>query len=135
MKSALVGHGSKFSRKKEAAIQALCTQRNIEEAAHAAGIGKRTLLRWLKLPEFQEAYRVARREAVSQANARLQQASGAAVSTLVKIMVDQSASEGARVRAAQRILDGAHLAIEFEDTDVRLTALERMAERANPPGR
>ena len=127
------GHGSKFSRKKEEAIHALCTQRNLEEAARAAGIGKQTLIRWLKLPEFREAYREARREAVSQSNARLQQASGAAVSTLVKIMVDQSAPAAARVRAADRILNGSHQAIVFEDTEVRLSALERSAERATPP--
>jgi hypothetical protein len=43
----MVGHGSKFGRKKEAAIAALLTQRNIEEAAKAAGIGANTLLRWI----------------------------------------------------------------------------------------
>jgi len=37
------GHGSKFGRKKEDAIAALLTQRNIEEAASVAGIGTRTL--------------------------------------------------------------------------------------------
>jgi hypothetical protein len=31
------------------------TQRNVEEAARTAGIGARTLLRWMKLPEFQTA--------------------------------------------------------------------------------
>jgi transposase-like protein len=45
--------GGKFGRKKEEAIAALLTQRNIEEAAKAAGIGANTLLRWLKAPEFQ----------------------------------------------------------------------------------
>jgi hypothetical protein len=127
VKSQEAGHGSKFSRKKEEAIHALCTQRNLEEAASAAGVSKRTLTRWLKLPEFRDAYREARRERVSQSNARLQQASGAAVSTLMKIMVDPSAPAAARVRAADRILDGAHQAIGFEDTEVRLTALERIA--------
>ena len=34
-------------------------QRNIEEAAKAAGIGAKTLLRWLKVPEFEKAYREA----------------------------------------------------------------------------
>jgi hypothetical protein len=43
------GHGSKFSRKKEDAIAALLTQRNVGEAARAAGIGTRTLIRWLKI--------------------------------------------------------------------------------------
>src|SRR5580704_487124 len=49
-----------------------------EEAARAVGIGARTLLRWLQMPEFQAAYLQARREAFGQATARLQQASGAA---------------------------------------------------------
>jgi hypothetical protein len=57
----MVGHGSKFDRKKEAAVAALLTQRNIEEAARVAGIGTQTLYRWLKVPEFQEAYREVRR--------------------------------------------------------------------------
>jgi hypothetical protein len=39
----------------------------------AAGVEARTLRRWLKLPEFQTAYRQARREAFRQAIARLQQ--------------------------------------------------------------
>ena len=101
----------------------MLTQRNIEEAALAAGIGKQTLIRWLKLPEFQEAYREARRAAVSQANARLQQASSAAVSTLVKIMVDPNAPAAARVRAADRILERGKQGLEIEDIEARLAAL------------
>jgi hypothetical protein len=34
----MVGHGSKYRRKKEAAIEALLKQRNVEEAARAAGM-------------------------------------------------------------------------------------------------
>lgn len=130
----MAGHGSKFGRKKEEAIAALLTQRNIEEAARAAGIGKQTLIRWLKLPEFQTAYREARRAAVSQSNARLQQASSAAVSTLLKIMVDASAPASARVRAADRILERAKQGIENEDIEVRVAALEQAAEPATRPG-
>jgi hypothetical protein len=70
--------GSILGRKQEDAIAALLTQRNVEEAARAAGIGVRTLLRWLKLPEFQSAYRQARRDAFGQAIARLQQGTSAA---------------------------------------------------------
>src|ERR1700692_4320954 len=64
MKSQMVTPGSKFTRKKEEAIAALLNQRNIEEAAKSIGIGTQTLLRWLKVPEFQTAYREARRAAV-----------------------------------------------------------------------
>jgi len=134
MSSPMKGHGSKFSRKKEEAIQALCTQRNVEEAARAAGIGKQTLIRWLKLPEFQSAYLEARRAAMFQANARLQQVSSAAVSTLARIMVDPSAPASARVRAADCILARGNQGLENEDLDVRLAALERSAKLAKPPG-
>jgi hypothetical protein len=110
------GHGDKFSRKMEDAIAALLTQRNIDDAARIAGISTRTLMRWLKLPEFDEAYRKARRAAFSQSISRLQQASGAAVSTLLKIMVDPNAPtsggnsgalHGNLIRGTVRYGDGA----------------------------
>jgi hypothetical protein len=132
--SEAVGHGSKLARKKEAAIEALLTQRNLEEAARVAGIGKETLRRWLKLEEFRMAYREARREVFSQSNARLQQACGAAVSTLFKVMVDANSPPAARVRAAEGILRGAKQAIEFEDIEARLTALERQAKTSSVDG-
>jgi transposase-like protein len=48
------GHGTKFGRKKEAAIAALLTHRNIEEAAKAVGISSPTLIAWMKVPEFDQ---------------------------------------------------------------------------------
>jgi len=42
------GHGSQFDRKMEAAIAALLTQRNVEEAARSIGISANTLLKWMK---------------------------------------------------------------------------------------
>jgi hypothetical protein len=70
------GHGAKFSRKMEAAVAALLTQPNVDAAARTAGISVATLMRWQKEPEFQKAYREARRAAFGQAIARLQQMSG-----------------------------------------------------------
>jgi hypothetical protein len=124
----MVGHGAKFGRKKEEAIAALLTHRSIEEAAKSVGIGTQTMLRWLKIPEFDAAYRQARRAACSQSTARLQQATGAAVSTLLKIMVDQNSPPSVRVRAADSVLDHASKAIEIEDVEVRVAALEQAAE-------
>jgi hypothetical protein len=124
----MAGHGSKFGRKKEAAIAALLSQRNHEEAALAAGVSKRTLNRWLKMPAFQAAYLEARRAAMFQANARLQQASSTAVSALVKVMVDPGTPASARVRAADCILARGNQGLENEDLNVRLSALERVAE-------
>ena len=42
-------HGTKFGRKKEAAIAARLTHRNIEEAAKAVGISSPTLIAWMKV--------------------------------------------------------------------------------------
>ena len=122
------GHGAKFSRKKEEAIIALLTQRNMDEAAKSIGISTQTLVRWMQVPEFDKAYREARRAAYGQATARLQQATSAAVSTLLKIMVDTNAPPSTRVRAADSVLDHAKQAIEIEDVEVRVAALEQAAE-------
>jgi len=124
----MAGHGAKLGRKQEEAIAALLSQRSIEDAARACGVGARTLIRWLKLPEFNAAYRDARRAAVSQSVARLQQATGAAVSTLLKVMVDPSTPPSTKVRAADSVLDHSAKAIEIEDLEARLSDLERAAE-------
>jgi hypothetical protein len=123
----MVGHGAKFGRKKEEAIVALLSHPNIDAAARAVGIGTTTLTRWLQLPEFDAAYRKARRAAHSQSIARLQQISGAAVSVLAKIMLDTNAPASTRVRAADSVLDHAAKAIELEDIEVRVSELERAA--------
>jgi len=121
----MTGHGAKFRRKKEEAIIALLTQRNVEEAARSIGVAHKTLLRWMKEPEFAEAYRAARRQAYSQSIARLQQAAGAAASTLLKLMVDASSPPSCRLRAADSVLNRASKAIEIEDIEARLAALEQ----------
>jgi hypothetical protein len=122
------GHGSKFTRKMEEAVAALLTQKNHDEAARVVGIGPATLLRWQKEPEFQKAYREARRAAFGQSIARLQQMSGAAVATLGKVMVDPSSPASTRVRAAEAILTHGTKAIEIEDIEARLSEVERVAE-------
>ena len=126
----MTGHGTKFGRKKEEAVAALLVQRNLEDAARAVGIAPKTLVRWMKEPEFDAAYRAARRAAFGQSVARMQQASGAAVSTLLKIMVDSNASASTRVRAADSVLDHAAKAIEIEDIEARVAELERAADTA-----
>ncbi len=129
----MAARGSILGRKQEEAIAALLTQRNVEEAARACGIGVRTLLRWLKLPEFQTAYRQARRDAFGQAIARLQQGTSAAATTLLKVMIDPTVPASVRVRAADSVLDHAAKAIEIEDIEARVAALEQ-ATTGTPRG-
>jgi hypothetical protein len=125
------GHGAKLGRKMEEAIAALLVQRNVEEAARSIKVGPATLIRWMKLPEFQKAYREARRAAFGQAVARLQQGSSAAASTLLKIMVDQNSPASTRVRAAECIMNHAATSMEIEDIEVRVAALEEAAKEQN----
>ena len=128
------GHGAKFGRKMEEAIAALLIHRNVEEAAKAVGIATTTLIRWQQQPAFRDAYRTARRNAFSQSLGRLQQACSAAVSTLLKVMVDPATPPATKVRAADSVLGHAAKAIELEDIEARVAELERTAiERAKTP--
>ena len=124
----MTGHGAKFGRKQEEAIVALLTARNLEEAAKSVGIAPKTLFRWLQIPEFEKAYRDARRAAFGQSIARLQQASSAAATTLMKLMVDPNIPPSVRARAADSVLNHSKHAIEIEDIGVRVAALEQAAE-------
>ena len=121
------GNGTKFERKNEEAIAALLTARNIEEAARSVGIAPNTLLNWMKVPEFQAAYRDARRAAYSQAVAKLQQGTTAAATTLLKVMLDQGTPASFKVRAAECVMTHSAKANEIEDIEARVSELERSA--------
>jgi hypothetical protein len=123
------GHGTKFNRKMEAAITALLTHKNLEEAAGAAGISVATLLRWQKLPEFQKAFRKARGAVHAQAMARLQQATGPAVSTVLRVMSDPQTPPATKMRAGQIVIELSLKFIDQEDILARLEELERDAEK------
>jgi len=127
----MTGHGAKFGRKMEDAIAALLSQRNVDEAARSAGIGTRTLLRWMKDPVFDAAFRAARRAAFGQTTARLQQGSSAAATILMKLMLDANTPASTRVRAAEIIVIQASKAIEIEDVEARVADLEKATERQN----
>ena len=118
----------KVGTKQEAAILALLTTRSVEEAARTANIPLRTVYRWLKEPEVDAAYRKAKRSAFGQSIARLQQGSGTAASTMLKIMIDPSVPPSTRLRAADCVFGHAKNAIELEGIEARLAALEQAAE-------
>ena len=122
------GKSSKKVRQRERLILALLQQPSMEKAAASIGISTVTAWRISKTREFKDDCRKALRETFSQSVARLQQASGAAVSTLLKVMVDQATPPATRVRAADSVLDHAAKSIELEDIEARLDELERVAE-------
>jgi hypothetical protein len=124
------GHGTKFGRKKDEVLAALLSCRSIDEAARASGLATNTVLRWMQEPEFAAALRAARRAAFDQAVTRLHQASGAAVSSVLKIMLDGNGPASTRFRAAAFVLDNTSRAIELEGLEARVAELEHAAEAA-----
>ena len=122
------GHGEKLSRNQERAIAALLIHPTMLAAA-AAGVGEVTLWRWLQIPEFKEQYRLARREAVSQAIGHLQGACSVAVVALTDISQDVSCPASARVSAARTVLELALKGVELEDLAVRVEELELQVSR------
>lgn len=61
------GHGEKLNHKQECAIAALLVAPSVTAAALRSGVNENTLLRWLKDPAFQGAYREDRRAVVQRA--------------------------------------------------------------------
>jgi hypothetical protein len=119
---------SKLSAKQEEAILALLAHQGVDKAAEVVGIAPRTLYRWMNEPLFDKAYRKARRAAFGQGASRLQHAAGAAVSTVLKVMLDQHTQPSTKLRAADLVLTHGAKAIEIEDIEARVAELERVAE-------
>jgi len=88
----------------------------------------KTLLRWMKEPEFDTAYRVAKRAAFGQPIARLYYLSSAGVTTLGKVMLEPGTPPATRVRAADSILNHTTKSIEIEGIEARVAELERATE-------
>jgi hypothetical protein len=89
-----------------------------------------TLWRSMQKPAFAETLRHARRDAFSQALARLQHAADAAVNPLLRVMTDREAPAASRVRA-DVVLQATIRGMEVEDIEVRVTELEHAAESQN----
>ena len=115
---------TELSPRQERAIAALMTEQSILRAAQVAGVGERTLHKWLDRPHFAAEYRRVRREAFRQAVSLCQRLASSAVATLAKIMADTKAPYSAKVSAAQALLKFGREGIELEDLEARLSALE-----------
>jgi hypothetical protein len=112
-----------LTRCQEQAIAALLSRKTHTEAAAAVGISEATLQRWLRLPEFQAAYRAARRAVVESAVALLQNAASQAVEALVANL--KAAKPADQIRAAVEILEYAMRGLDVLDLAARIEELER----------
>lgn len=90
---------------KQAALQALLTCHNKKDAAKAAGITTRTLSKYLADAEFQQEYKRACRELVSDAAQQSQKCLSPALSVLLTIANDKNETAGNRIAACRALLE------------------------------
>ncbi len=114
----------------ERAIIALLNEPTIKQAAAAAGVGEKSIYRWMNEEKFSKAFRRARREAFSHAIALTNRYAPHAVNTLVKVMTDPSAGHSARVSASVAMLKFGREGIELDDLAARVEALEAAAAKS-----
>ncbi len=114
-----------LTKKQEAAIAALLSTSVMKDAAAQVGISDVTLWRWLQLPEFEAAYRAARRQVVERAVTELQAATGEAVETLKRNL--HCENEAVEVRAASIILEQAVKGVELIELQERVQRLEELS--------
>jgi hypothetical protein len=115
------------TRLRERAIAALLSTSTLDSAAKACGLGKRTLQRWLKEPEFAKEFRAAKTDLLHTATAKLTVNSTKAAETLKVIFGDPKAPSSARVAAAVNTLCLALDAYHLEDLEERLRRLEEQS--------
>lgn len=114
-----------LSRNQERVISILLSEPTLTAAAKKAGVTELTLYRWFKQADFATAYREACRQVVDTAIGSLQAACAEAVDTLRVIMADVQAPASSRVTAARTVLEMAFKAVELEDIEERVSALEQ----------
>jgi hypothetical protein len=108
-----------ISPKQEKAIAALLATPNVARAALRAGIGERTLWRWLKADgDFQCEYRKARRLVFEHAIAELSSLASEAVAELRRILADKTARDRDKLRACHLVLAHARASSTGEVEDL-----------------
>src|SRR3989442_15844603 len=108
---------------REQAILALLSERRLEDAAERAGVGVRTLRRWLtEDASFRADYEVARRALYTANMNRIQALQTRAVETLEDLM-GASVSPAVRLGAARTVVD---IAVHQHDAETILRRLDEI---------
>lgn len=121
--------------RQEKALIALLAEPTVAKAAESINVSERTLRRWLAEPEFEKAYKAARRNAFDVAVGLTQKYAGLAVHTLAKVMADTQSASAAKVSAASAMLRFAREALELDDLAKRIDELESRQSLDTPRSR
>jgi hypothetical protein len=121
--STTAGHGAKTAAVREAAIAALLSESTIERAAKRAGVGTRTLRRWLvEDQEFRREYDAARRATYQAALSRIPALAARAVDTLADLLGDRK-HPSVRLGAARTV---AEIGMHQHDAETILRKLDEI---------
>jgi hypothetical protein len=121
---------NELTPKQQDAIIALLNEPNVTKAATTAGVGERTLYRWMTESAFKAELRRLRRESFTQAISMAQRYAPLAMNTLAKISNDPAAPHHARVSASIGMLRFGRESIELDDLAGRIEILEQSAAEA-----
>ncbi len=121
-----MAHGSKLPRLWDRAIAAILEEPSLRIAAERLHVQERTVLNWLKRPEFKKAFLDARRRVLDATVTRLTKATGLAVEALVRNLDNKKAT--VQIRAAVAILNHAFRGLEQTDLIERLQEMETLLE-------
>jgi len=115
----------KLTPAQKRAISALLTSRDVRGAAEVAGVGERTLHRWLADdPLFRATLTAAEGEAIDATTRRLVGLQDGAIDTIKALLDDKTTPATVRLRAAAAVLDYLLKLRELRNVEARLAALE-----------
>jgi hypothetical protein len=120
-----VGFPAKLTAKQQKALEAILVGASDQQAADSAGVSRNTIMSWRsKLAGFSEALAAARSDLLKRMTARLHAATSLAVRALEEVAKDPR-NPSARVAAARVILEFSQRALEMQELEVRMAALEQ----------
>lgn len=114
----------KFTKRKEAALEALLDNPNLTAAARESGICRATLYNYLEDPAFKAELAKRKRDQLEEGNAQLRAGIKEAVKELRKIITKKGTSDQTRVNAINALLTHAAKFAEIVDVMERLDQLE-----------
>jgi hypothetical protein len=117
------GHGAKGEATRERAVIAVLSERTVAAAARQAGVGERTLRRWMAEDHaFQVELQTARRAAFENGISRVQALTTRAVEALDDLLTERD-HPSVRLGAARTIVE---LAMHQRDADILLKRLKEL---------
>lgn len=129
-----IGNQTKeLTPKQSRAITVLLTAKDVQSAAQQAGVGERTLHRWLSEDQtFREALIEAENRVIDVTIYRLAGMTGLALDNLEEVLdckFAPIAPAGVRVRAATVILDQLVRLIQLQNLEGRIAAMESVLNK------